>query len=421
MAQNLENPKSSGKVCVLIIEEKSDLRAFFMSILTKSGNFEVKNAATPIEALEILSKEAKNIQLIIFDWHMKEIPGYIFAQKIKNEVNFDHIDLIVCSDVISADDTFLMSEIEIYYTMPKVVSAGDFLVKMEEARAAYTNTNMIYSKLKELQHLINESNLKDIEVLMNDPAVTKEILENFRYAYLFGEVKILNKKYNEAIEFLKSKLQENKVNENLRTLSTLGKALCLIGSFEEALTIFERLAAKSPNNLGHKVMVGDALLGLDDFSSAEEKYKEVLGKDPSQADALKGMVKLNTVSGNYDQAKSFFDKIEGNFESKSLAIFFNNRGVALVKKGKPDEAILFYENALQFFNKLKGHVYFNLGMAYYRSGNITSALSCFQAAMAQDELLTQKKKILQELRNKGAEKFTAEYKSRTHKKKKRTR
>ena len=34
-------------------------------------------------------------------------------------------------------------------------------------------------------------------------------------------------------------------------------------------------------------------------------------------------------------------------------------------------------------------------MAYYRSGNITSAVTCFQAAIAQDSKLTEDKIILQ--------------------------
>lgn len=421
MTKDPKDPKTSSKICVLIIEEKSDLRTFFMGVLTKNGNFEVVNAATPIEALEILSTEAKKIQLILFDWNMKEIPGYVFSQKIKNEVNYDHIELVVCSATFSPQDSFLMSEIEIYYTMPKVVNAAEFLAKMEEARLGYTNNFTIISKLKDLQHIINDSNIQECDKLLANPAVEKEILLNHKYAYLGGEIRILRKKYAEAIDFLKERLEknsENKQNENLKTLSTLGKALCLSGSFEEALTIFERLEAKSPNNLSHKIMLGDALLGLDNIEGAEEKYNEVLEKDATNKSALVGMGKASSLSGDFDQAKSFFEKVEGNFESKALASFFNNRGVALVKKGKIEDAIMFYENALQLFDKYKGQVYFNLGMAYYRSGNISSALSCFQAAMAKDVNLFQEKKILKELREKGVEKFIADFQAEFDKRKK---
>jgi tetratricopeptide (TPR) repeat protein len=185
--------------------------------------------------------------------------------------------------------------------------------------------------------------------------------------------------------------------------------MCLAGNFEEALVIFERLESKSPHNLHHKVMIGDALLGLDNIVGAEKKYDEVLQTDATNAGALAGMVKTSSVSGNFKNAKTFFDKMEGNFESSALASFFNNRGVALVKKGNIQEAIQFYENALQFFNKYKGIVYFNLGMAYFRSGNISSAVNSFQAAIAQESALIQEKKILQELKEKGVEKFIEDY------------
>ncbi|WGL60005.1 tetratricopeptide repeat protein [Pigmentibacter sp. JX0631] len=421
MAQKSENADKNNKFCVLIIEEKSDLRTFFMGVLTKSGNFEVKNAATPIEALDIVSKEAAQIHVILFDWDMKEMSGDVFAQKIKNEVNYDHIELVVCSAAIAQDDNFLLNELEIYHTMPKVVNAVDFLRNMEEIRAEYFNSQSIQTKIKNLKHLIHESDLQAIDSLFSNQEVENEITKNSKYTYLGGEVRILHKKYQEAIEFLKQHLEKNsanKLNENLKTLNTLGKALCLIGNFQDATMIYEKLEAKSPNNLSHKIMLGDALLGLDDVKGAENKYQEVLEKDNTNNAALEGMIKTNSTVGNFDQAKSFFDKIQGNFESKTLASFFNNRGVALVKNGKINEAIIFYENALQFFDKYKSHVYFNLGMAYYRSGNITSAVTCFQAAIAQDAKLAEEKVILRELKEKGAEKFTEDYQQALQKRKK---
>ena len=35
--------------------------------------------------------------------------------------------------------------------------------------------------------------------------------------------------------------------------------------------IYEKLEAKSPNNLSHKIMLGDALLGMDDVNGAESE------------------------------------------------------------------------------------------------------------------------------------------------------
>ena len=81
---NEKKEESKEKFCVLIIEEKSELRTFYMSALTKTGNYEVKNSATPREALELLEGDYEKINLIIFDWTMPEIPGSIFCHHFAN-------------------------------------------------------------------------------------------------------------------------------------------------------------------------------------------------------------------------------------------------------------------------------------------------------------------------------------------------
>ena len=84
----------------------------------------------------------------------------------------------------------------------------------------------IHSKIRNLKHLINESDLNAIDALFANPEIEKEITNNAKFAYLGGEVRILHKKIHEAIEFLKQHLEKNNVNkqtENLKTLNTLGR------------------------------------------------------------------------------------------------------------------------------------------------------------------------------------------------------
>lgn len=406
------------KFCVLIIEEKSDMRTFFMTALTKTGNYEVKNSATPKEALEMLETDFEKVNLIIFDWTMPEIPGSIFCQKIRADNRFNHIDMLVCSSQVDEEDSFLMTEMDIHYVMAKSNNAGEYVAKVDEVRSRYRKVQNIVTKLKNLQSLLNDAQVEQCEELFKLPEIEKEINTNPRYVHLGGEVRIVKKKYEEAVEFLKDFLTNNASQsgaENLKSLSTLGKALCLSGKFEDALLIFERLEAKSPKNLSHKIMAGDALLGLDNVEKAEGKYNEVLEKDPEHKDALVGKAKVSAVQGDFEESKTFFAKIEGNFESRSLASFFNNRGVALVRKGNINEAIAFYENALQFLDRYKGHVYFNLGMAYYRIGNITSAVHSFQAALNSKEApQLADKTILKELQEKGVDGFVEEFNRRNN-------
>lgn len=412
----IQTPKSAvnlPKFCVLIIEEKSDLRTFYMSALAKTGNYEIKNSATPSEALDLLEKDFADINLIIFEWNMPQIPGHLFCQKIRADNRFNHIEMLICSSHLDQEDSFLMVEMDIHYVMPKMTNAKEYVAEIDKVRERYNKVQNVVTKLKNLQTLLNEYEVEKCEELFKHPEIEKEINTNPRYIHLGGEARILRKKYDEAADFLKgfltSSFSQNGV-ENLKSLSTLGKALCLAGKFEDALLIFERLELKSPKNLSHKIMAGDALLGLDELEEAKSKYNDVLEKDSVHKEALVGMAKVSAAKGDFEESKSFFDKISGNFESRSLASFFNNRGVSFVRKGNINGAIDFYENALQFLDKFKGFVYFNLGMAYYRNGNIIGAVNSFQTALNSKEApLLADKTILKDLQTKGVDKFIADF------------
>lgn len=227
----------------------------------------------------------------------------------------------------------------------KIVNGAQLLKKLEEIRNDYHFFHPVLRKINELKHCIHIEDLEKCEEIIQDPKIQHKILHNHKYLYLHGEVLILQKKYTEAIKFFEDILKDrSKINqiETLRTMSALGKAYCLAGKNNEALMIYEKLEAKSPRNLNHKIMVGEALLGLEETYKAEAKFHEIL----ENKQALTGMVKSNSIAGKYDIARSFFDQIEGEFESKSLASYFNNRGVLLIKKNNFNEAVAFYKNAL---------------------------------------------------------------------------
>jgi tetratricopeptide (TPR) repeat protein len=413
MKKKKSDTEPVNKICVLVIEETMDLRAFFSGILKSSENFTAKGAGTVNDAFKVLSDEHETIHFILFNWKMSNTSGNLFAQRLRKNPSYDHIELITFSQVITEDDTFLMVEIDIHHTIPKIINGAQFLEKMEKIRKSYLSTSPIQKKIKELQHWIHEENIQKCDEILSDPKVEFEIQNNPKFIYLQGEVLILRNQYGEAINFFETIMKDKKKKremETLRSMSTFGKVLCLVGRYDEALIIFERLEAKSSKNLNHKLMAGEALLGLERTDNAQEKFMEVIENSPDEKNALLGMAKSHSIAGNHEVAKSFFDKIEGEFESRSLASFYNNKGVSLVKQNKFDEAISFYKNAMQFFKKFKGHIYFNLGMAYYRAGRISESADCFQTALTTNEFdLIAEKTLLKEFQEKGIDRFIAEY------------
>ncbi len=407
---NIQNKK----VNILVVENSVELRAFYSGAIKKSDKFDVMTAASHTEALQTLAKNYTNINFILFNWVSSSVPISIFIQTIKRNFNYDHIELISFAQNLNEEDAFLFSELEIHYTIPKIVNGAQLLKKLEEIRNDYHFFHPVLKKLNELKHFIHTEELEKCEEILNDPKIQQKILHNHKFLYLQGEVLLLQKKYPEAINFfeniLKDKTMTNKI-ETLRTMSTLGKAYCLAGRNEEALMIYEKLEAKSPRNLNHKLMAGEALLGLENTYKAEAKFHEILEVSPKDKQALTGMVKSNSITGNYEVARSFFDQIEGDFESKSLASYFNNRGVLLVKQNNFDEAVAFYKNALYFFKKHRGLISFNLGMAYYRNHNIEAAAEFFQdAILSLDDQQISQKVLLKAFKEEGAQNFIAKYK-----------
>ena len=406
--------KLEKKLAVLLIESTVEQRTFFAAAIRSSEKFSVITCGNFKDAFEILINDHENINFILFNWSSSGISGNIFAQKIRSNYKYDHIELITFAQNMSDEDAYLLSELDIHYKIPKIINGNQLIIKLEEIRSDYHLINPILKKINELKHYIHMENLEKCEEILKDEKILHKIKTNHKYLYLNGEILILREKYNEAINYFHELLKENhKMNniETLKTLSTMGKAYCLAGRHKVALMIFQKLEAKSPKNLNHKLMTGDAYLGLEESYEAETKYHEVLDKSPKHKGALTGMVKANAIAGKFDVAKSFFDQIEGEFESRSLASYFNNRGVILIKENKVTEAIAFYKNALPFFKKYRGQIHFNIGMAFARCNKMNEAAKYFNEALNSDgSEFIEDKTLIKIFKEYGVEKFIENFK-----------
>ncbi|APJ04428.1 response regulator [Silvanigrella aquatica] len=403
---------------ILLVEPSIQLRTYFSETLKSTKEYVLTNTSSVNEAYEIISKDYEKINLILFNWILPNIPGYIFSQQIKNEPKYDHIKIIPYSQNFTEDDLFLISEIEIDYIIKETIS-DKIIEKMNEIQKDYLLTNPTERKIKELKHFIHEENLEKCEEILKDEKIKHKITSVHKYLYLKGEVLILKKKYNETIDFFQKKLKKDskeKEIEILRNMSTMGKAYCHAGRFEESLLIFKRLEEKSPRNLRHKVNSGDALLGLDKIHAAEKKFTSVLKDNENDKDSIIGMVKANSILGNLKEATAYYNKLNGKFETKAIISYYNNKGVSLVRHGKVKEAIEFYKIALHFFDNFKGQIYFNLGMAYFRVNDIENAADSFHHALASKNFdsLTEKT-LIKEFQENGVDNFVKKFK-KSHKK-----
>lgn len=76
---------------ILIVEDDPDINAYLQKEL--KPNFHIQTVGNGVQAMEILAKE--NVSLIISDVMMPEMNGYELCKKVKSDIAFSHIPVIL--------------------------------------------------------------------------------------------------------------------------------------------------------------------------------------------------------------------------------------------------------------------------------------------------------------------------------------
>ncbi|CAF1431081.1 unnamed protein product [Adineta steineri] len=143
--------------------------------------------------------------------------------------------------------------------------------------------------------------------------------------------------------------------------------------------------------------LGNLLVKTSHFHKAEELYEVLLGQSSSESDKALYYNNLATVKnhqGNYEQAIEYYEKALEIQEKtlpanhSDLATSYNNIGNVYEKMGEYSKTLLFYEKALGIWEKTlpANHSnlatsYNNTGSVYEKMGEYSKALSFYEKAL----------------------------------------
>ena len=85
---------------LLVVEDNPDLLVLIGNILSKK--YRVLTATNGLEALDILSQE--DINLVVSDVMMPKMNGYELCEKIKNDIEFSHIPILLLTAKVKEED-----------------------------------------------------------------------------------------------------------------------------------------------------------------------------------------------------------------------------------------------------------------------------------------------------------------------------
>lgn len=397
---------ADGAKILLMIEPNDDKFTSYSTVLQNEG-LDIKRAVSAADATKAIEEIMPAVDIVLLNWSLPDANGFAYAQKLRQNELMHAAQFIICTKTMSDDDLVLLAELDIYHWFNSNNNATGLIDKINAAKKDANEVSAVAKAIKKFDRAVSKEDLKYAKELLNHDSLEQSIRANPRYHFCLAEFFILSREPDKAVALLSETLKSQAPKgDNIKNYTTLGKAYCMVGKNTEALEIFQKLAAKSPKNFSHKILLGDAHLGLNQIDKAREQYEGVLSSDPTNRDALVGTAKADIADNDIEGAQTIFAQIKEPFESYTLASFFNNRAIALTKASKHDEAVVLYENAIQFLKKYRGHVYFNLGNAYTRLGQAEKAEQAYEKAakLGPPELLS-KKRILRKMGDKGKEDF----------------
>ncbi len=148
-------------------------------------------------------------------------------------------------------------------------------------------------------------------------------------------------------------------------LTSMGEKFLAADDFIQALKFFRWAEAKKPNDPRIHYNLG---ITHDELSMPAEAFQHLsraIELSPDYSDAYNALGRYYAKDGDLDQAQINFQKALANplYETPHLALF--NLGLLSEKRGAPDVALQYYEEAIQKFPRY--------GLAYYRMGEILEA------------------------------------------------
>lgn len=243
-ADDAKKPKSKTRYRVLIIEDDDEIRQYMRNEL--STDFRISECTNGREGLENILKEKPD--LVISDIMMPEMDGITLCRKVKQNINVNHIPVILLTAKSKAEDRIegLETGADAYIVKPfntelLRTTASNLISNRERLRGQLIGEQQVEEKIVKIEMKSNDEILmgkvmKTINEHLTDPALNVEMLAaNVGMSRVHMHRKLKELTNQSARDFIR--------NIRLKQAATLLR--------EKNLTISEVAYATGFSNLSH--------------------------------------------------------------------------------------------------------------------------------------------------------------------------
>jgi tetratricopeptide (TPR) repeat protein len=181
---------------------------------------------------------------------------------------------------------------------------------------------------------------------------------------------------------------------NWKASLALARLLEETGRHQEALAAFKNVLAVRADYPPALVGAGEALVKVNDTSTARDMFQRAIAVDPKCADAANQLGILAAESSDFNGARDWFERAISIERDNAGAI--NNLGVLYAKMGKLDDAIAAFRYGIEVAPEDES-LYMNLGRVYITLGRRDQARALMEQLLERKPADETARKALAEL------------------------
>ncbi|MCB9228568.1 MAG: response regulator [Deltaproteobacteria bacterium] len=368
--ENLNKNSILGVKNVVIIDPDTDIHYHGKELLNAIWIEDIEFFENGEEAFQWMST-TKEPDLIIMEWRIPAVSGPVLVQKIRQH-GFLQVPVIVISSLLKPEDIHLLREMGVDACLDKPFDPRGFysvLIWAVQQNRCPTEQKSLQLKIR---RLLGAGKISEAERLMShlfsDERSTKAAKLEIEAEYFFAKEDYIQSR-NKGIEAI------NHSGDSLLMLNLVGKCMLKLKQFDGALKAFDKANNISSLNIERLLNIAESSLYLEDIEKSKDAISQVKNIDPHNSDMTEMECKMNIESGDVKSASS----MNGDLESwKNVISYMNNRAISLSRNGRFEDGIDLYKKTIESipdrWKLMKSSVYYNLGLAYARYGELDSAI-----------------------------------------------
>ncbi len=366
----------------LIIDDKQLILNLATRMLKANG---YKNFVTASNGLGGLAKlKKRGINFVITDWDMPKMTGIEVLRSLRNDPEHYNMSILIVSEEMSKEKILFALEEGVDACLSKPFSETELISSINEVLQAKLNPDPMKYKLQRLYSLKAQKKY--------DKAVefAESLLEEGKNVYVYlalGECYLADNQYEEARDSLQEVL---KIKKNSKALHLIGKTYMGEAEYEKAIEFFEQAYMANSMNIGAIIDMGNAYLYLGATKEATETFSSLNDTNISDLNCTSiGSAYLST--GDIVNAEKYLQQAQSPVVD-TIGVF-NKYAIELRKAGRFNEAIEQYHRCLRI-DPANHILLLNTALSYTEVKNYKEAETMLEKCLEIDPNYETAKKLL---------------------------